>query len=127
MIDRVTAKLKRFKKRGVELRRAKLRSRLEPSRENSFIFALTLITGYVSFILYNYAENNQIPVSSTFYFILSGFIVLSASSLLYIMLYIILNAVSLEIKDPDKKSNYKIPLQIIILTRSGLQSILLRQ
>jgi hypothetical protein len=101
----VTAKLKGFEKRVVKLRRANLRSRLEPSGDGSFIFALTLITGYVSFILYicNYAENNQIPVSSTFYFILSGFIFLSATSFIYIILYIILKAISLEIKDPDKK------------------------
>lgn len=127
-MDRVTARLKKFNQREIKLRRENLKSWLEPSGDGSFIFALTLITGYVSFILYicNYAENSQIPVSSTLYIILSGFIVLSGTSLLYILTYIILKAISLEIKDTDKKSNYKTPLRIIMLILSDFQSILLR-
>jgi hypothetical protein len=43
---RTTAKLKRAKLKRAKLRRAKLRSRLELNGDGSFLFAITLITGY---------------------------------------------------------------------------------
>jgi hypothetical protein len=77
----------------------------ESSEDGGFKFAITLIVACISVIIYiqNYAENNLVSSSSTYYAVFSMFIFLSIILFLYIIFYIFFKAVSLETKGHDNK------------------------